>query len=82
MRCSGRHLAIWFDARSGGPSNWKTAPRLAAAETQIFPPWFSMMERQIESPIPGRRDNVIRGPAQAVLGHDLIPRRSRSGGGR
>jgi hypothetical protein len=35
-----------------GNSRWNIEPLLALDDTQIFPSWFSMIERQIESPIP------------------------------
>jgi hypothetical protein len=35
-----------------GTVNWKTVPDGSIASAQSRPPWASMMERQIDSPIP------------------------------
>ena len=39
--------------------NWKVAPRPAFCEAHSFPPCASMIERQIESPIPSPLGLVV-----------------------
>src|SRR6516162_6286039 len=42
-----------------GNSNWKIEPLDAPADAQIRPAWLSMIERQMESPIPVPRAFVV-----------------------
>ncbi|MFZ0025198.1 MAG: hypothetical protein WAK72_03225, partial [Pseudolabrys sp.] len=42
-----------------GNSNWKIEPPFALGDTQIRPSWFSMIDWQIERPIPIPRALVV-----------------------
>src|ERR1043165_6584270 len=49
----------WVGVCAAGNSNRNRAPPPAACSTQILPPWFSIMERQIERPMPMPPDLVV-----------------------
>jgi len=42
-----------------GKVNWNTAPRGLFASAHSRPPWASMIDRQIDSPIPVPLDLVV-----------------------
>ena len=42
-----------------GNSNWKMEPPFAPGDTQIRPPWVSMIDWQIDRPIPIPRSLVV-----------------------
>jgi hypothetical protein len=42
-----------------GKLNWNAAPRGSFASAHSRPPWASMMDRQIDSPIPTPLDFVV-----------------------
>ena len=46
------YCTAWLLPVLAGNSNWKIEPLDAPADAQIGPSWLSMIERQIERPIP------------------------------
>src|SRR6516162_1295392 len=57
-----------------GNSNWKIEPPFARGDTQIRPSWFSMIDWQIERPIPIPRALVVNiGLKSWATSDDLMP---------
>jgi FixJ family two-component response regulator len=59
LRSDGSPEGVVSSASARGNVNRNTVPCGSFASTHSFPPWASMMERQIESPVPVSLDFVV-----------------------